>query len=177
MDNSVNSIWEILKIVLPAIIVFLTAYFLFRDMLENSQKQREFEFRVTNSREVTPVRLQAYERLALLLERISPQSLLMRVSPNEVNASDYHQQLLSHIRQEFEHNFSQQIYVSAILWETIRGARENLIGIINKSAEEINDDAPALALSKKIIENYIEEENQAIVIAMNELKKEVGKLF
>jgi hypothetical protein len=177
MDNSVNSIWEILKIVLPAIIVFLTAYFLFRDMLENSQKQREFEFRVKNSKKVTPVRLQAYERLALLLERISPQSLLMRVSPNETNAFEYHQQLLSHIRQEFEHNFSQQIYVSAILWETIRGARENLIGIINKSAEEVDNDATALTLSKKIIENYIDEENDAIVIAMNELKKEVGKLF
>jgi hypothetical protein len=177
MDNSVNSIWEILKIVLPAIIVFLTAYFLFRDMLENSQKQREFEFRIKNGKKVTPVRLQAYERLALLLERISPQSLLMRVSPNDITAFEYHQQLLSQIRQEFEHNFSQQIYVSAILWETIRGARENLIGIINKSAEEINNDAPALALSKKIIENYIEEEDQPIVIAMNELKKEISKLF
>jgi hypothetical protein len=177
MDNSVNSIWEILKIVLPAIIVFLTAYFLFRDMLENSQKQREFEFRIKNGKKITPVRLQAYERLALLLERISPQSLLMRVSPNDINAFEYHQQLLSHIRQEFEHNFSQQIYVSAILWETIRGARENLIGIINKSAEEVDNNAPALALSKKIIENYIDEENDAIVIAMNELKKEVGKLF
>jgi hypothetical protein len=177
MDNSVNSIWEILKIVLPAIIVFLTAYFLFRDMLENSQKQREFEFRIKNGKKVTPVRLQAYERLALLLERISPQSLLMRVSPNDIKAFEYQQQLLSHIRQEFEHNFSQQIYVSAILWETIRGARENLIGIINKSAEEINEDASALTLSKKIIENYIEEEDQPILIAMNELKKEVGKLF
>jgi hypothetical protein len=177
MDNSVNSIWEILKIVLPAIIVFLTAYFLFRDMLENSQKQREFEFRIKNGKKVTPVRLQAYERLALLLERISPQSLLMRISPNDITAFEYHQQLLSHIRQEFEHNFSQQIYISTILWETIRGARENLIGIINKSAEEINNDAPALALSKKIIENYIDEEDQPILIAMNELKKEVGKLF
>ena len=67
MGNDVNSIWEILKIVLPATIVFLTAYFLFRDMLENSQKQREFEFRVKNNRKVTPVRLQAYERLALFL--------------------------------------------------------------------------------------------------------------
>jgi hypothetical protein len=177
MNNDVNSIWEILKIVLPAIIVFLTAYFLFRDMLENSQKQREFEFRVNNSKAVTPVRLQAYERLALLLERISPQSLLMRVSPNESNAFDYQQQLLANIRKEFEHNLSQQIYVSPILWETIRGARENLIGIINKSAEEVNNDAPALSLSKKIIENYIDEENQAIIIAMNELKKEIGKLF
>ena len=177
MGNDVNSIWEILKIVLPATIVFLTAYFLFRDMLENSQKQREFEFRVKNNRKVTPVRLQAYERLALFLERISPQSLLMRVSPNDIDGFNYHQQLLSHIRQEFEHNLSQQIYVSAILWETIRGAKENLIGIVNKSAEEIGTDASALTLSKKIIENYIDEENQAIVIAMNELKKEVGKLF
>jgi hypothetical protein len=177
MENDVSSLWEILKIILPAIIVFLTAYFLFRDMLENSQKQREFEFRVKNAKRVTPVRLQAYERLTLLLERISPQSLLMRVSTNDIDVFGYHQQLLSHIRQEFEHNLSQQIYVSAILWETIRGAKENLIGIINKSAEETGANASAMALSKKIVENYIDEENQAIVIAMNELKNEVGKLF
>lgn len=177
MGNDINVFWEILKITLPAVIVFLTAYFLFRDMLENAQKQREFEFRVKNSGKVTPVRLQAYERLALVLERIAPQSLLMRVSPHDITAADYHQQLLSQIRQEFEHNLSQQIYVSTILWETIRGARENLIGIINKSAEEIGMEASALALSKKIIENYIDEEDQAIVIAMNELKKEVGKYF
>ena len=92
MENDMNSIWEILKITLPALIVFLTAYFLFRDMLENGQKRREFEFRVNNSKQVTPVRLQAYERLALLLERISPQSLLIRVSPHNLTASDFHQQ-------------------------------------------------------------------------------------
>jgi hypothetical protein len=177
MGNDMSSFWELLKIIIPALIVFLTAYFIFRDMLENSQKQREFEFRIKNSRKVTPVRLQAYERLALLLERISPQSLLIRVSPHDLSASDFHQQLLSQIRQEFEHNLSQQIYVSPMLWEAIRGAKENLIGIINKSAEEIDREAPALLLSKRIIENYIDEENQIIVIAMNELKKEIGKLF
>jgi len=177
MGSDINVFWDILKIVLPALIVFLTAYFLFRDMLENAQKEREFEFRVKNSGQITPVRLQAYERLTLVLERISPQSLLMRLSPHELNASEYHQQLLSNIRQEFEHNLSQQIYVSPMLWETIRGARENLIGIINKSAEEVGSEAPAIALSKKIIENYIEEDNQPVVIAMNELKKEIGKLF
>ena len=178
MINDISSpLWEILKIVLPALIVFLTAWFLLRDMVENSQKRREFEFRIKNSSRITPVRLQAYERLALLLERISPQSLLIRISPHELSAADYHQQLLSHIRQEFEHNFSQQIYVSPMLWETIRGARENLIGIINKSSEEIDNSAPALLLSKKIIENYIGEENQPIVIAMNDLKREIGKLF
>lgn len=177
MGSDTNLIWDLLKITLPALIVFLTAYFLFRDMLENGQKQREFEFRVNNSKQVTPVRLQAYERLALLLERISPQSLLIRVSPHDLTSSEFHQHLLSHIRQEFEHNLSQQIYCSPMLWETIRGAKENLIGIINKSAEEIDGEAPALLLSKRIIENYIDEENQVILLAMNELKKEIGKLF
>ena len=176
MGSDINVFWEILKVTLPAVIVFLMAYFLFRYMLENAQKQREFEFRVKNSKKITPVRLQAYERLALVLERIAPQSLLMRVSPHEVSAPEYHHQLLSNIRQEFEHNLSQQIYVSPILWETIRGARENLIGIINKSAEETGNEASALVLSKKIIENYIEED-QVIETAMNELKKEVGKYF
>ena len=177
MGSDINVLWDILKIVLPSLIVFLTAYFLFREMLENSQKEREFEFRVKNSGQVTPVRLQAYERLALVLERISPQSLLMRVSPHELTTSDYQQLLLSNIRQEFEHNLSQQIYVSPMLWETIRSARENLIGIINRSAEEVGSNSSALSLSKKIIENYIEEDNQPVVEAMNELKKEIGKLF
>jgi hypothetical protein len=177
MDSDINVLWDILKIVLPALIVFLTAYFLFRDMLTNAQREREFEFRVKNSGKVTPVRLQAYERLALVLERISPQSLLMRVSPHELTTSDYQQLLLSNIRQEFEHNLSQQIYVSPMLWETIRSARENLIGIINRSAEEVGSNSSALSLSKKIIENYIEEDNQPVVEAMNELKKEIGKLF
>jgi len=177
MGNDINSFWEILKIVLPAVIVFLTAYFLFRDMLENSQKQREFEFRVQNLGKITPLRLQAYERFTLLLERITPQSLLMRINPQNMSAGKYHQELLNSIRQEYEHNLSQQIYISPILWETIRGAREKLVGIINKSSEEIDDTSSALILSKKIFDTYLEEDNDPVAIALKELKKEVGKLF
>ena len=177
MGTDINSFWEILKIVLPALIVFLTAYFLFRDMLENSQKQREFEFRIQNSGKVTPLRLQAYERLTMLLERISPQSLLIRVNPKDKTAGQYHQEMLVSIRQEYEHNLSQQIYISPILWETIRGAREKLTGIINKSSEEIEDHAPAIYLSKKIFDNYVSEENDPVAIALNELKREVSKFY
>ena len=177
MGNDINAFWEILKIVLPALIVFLTAYFLFRDMLENNQKQREFEFRVQNMGTITPLRLQAYERFALLLERITPQSLLMRVNPQDMSSGKYHQELLNSIRQEYEHNLSQQIYISPILWETIRGAREKLVGIINKSSEEIDDSSSALILSKKIFDNYLEEDIDPVAIALKELKKEVGKLF
>jgi hypothetical protein len=177
MSNDIGAFWEILKIILPALIVFITAYFLFRDMLENAQRQREFEFKVQHAEKITPVRLQAYERLTLFLERISPQSLLVRIAPHNLSVSDYHQELLKNIRQEYEHNLSQQIYVTHILWETLRGAKEKLIGIINSSAEEIDPKGSALLLSKKIFENYFDEEKSPVEIALNELKKEVGKFF
>ena len=177
MSNDISAFWEILKIVLPALIVFITAYFLFRDMLENAQRQREYEFKAANSEKITPVRLQAYERLTLFLERISPQSLLVRVSPINQTVTNYQQALLQAVRQEYEHNLSQQIYVSHILWETIRGAKEQLLSIINKSADELDQEGSALALSKKIFEDYFDEEKPPIAIALSELKKEVGRLF
>ena len=101
----------------------------------------------------------------------------MRISPHQFSVTDYQQELLRNIRQEYEHNLSQQIYVSPILWETIRGAKEQLIAIVNKSAEEMEGKASAIQLSKKIFENYMNEEHQPVQIALNELRREVSKLF
>ena len=177
MTNDINGFWEILKIVLPALIVFITAYFLFRDMLENDQRRREFEFRVIHAKEMAPIKLQAYERLTLFLERISPESMLVRHSPQDLNVAEYHQILLSAIRQEFEHNLSQQIYVSQVLWETIRGAKEKLVTVINKSAEELDQKGSGYELSKKIFNNYLDEDPAPVALALSDLKKEVGKFM
>lgn len=177
MANDINGFWEILKIVLPALIVFVTAYFLFRDMLENDRRRREFEFRVVHAKEMTPVKLQAYERLTLFLERITPESMLVRHSPQDLTVSQYHQILLITIRQEYEHNLSQQIYVSPILWETIRGAKEKLITLINRSAEELEQQVSAYELSKKIFNKYHEENPAPVAIALTDLKKEVAKFL
>ncbi len=177
MANDIGGFWEILKIVLPALIVFVTAYFLFRDMLENDQRRREFEFRVLHAKEMTPVKLQAYERLTLFLERIAPESMLIRHSPQDLTVEQYHQILLSTIRQEFEHNLSQQIYVSLLLWETIRGAKEKLVTLINKAAEELDQKSSGYELSKKIFNNYLEEDPAPIALALSDLKKEVGKFL
>ncbi|GET29814.1 hypothetical protein [Prolixibacter sp. SD074] len=176
MDGNINSFYEILKITLPALVVFLTAYFLFRDMLENNRRQREFEFRIENQGQVTPIRLQAYERLTMFLERISPQSLLTRTL-SDISAARFHYELLKQIRQEYEHNLSQQIYVSVPAWEALRGAKESLIMLINKAADEVKKDEPAISLSNKIFQMYMEQEDQPVAIALAELKKEVRKLF
>ena len=177
MANDINGFWEILKIVLPALIVFVTAYFLFHDMLENDRRRREFEFRVIHAKEMAPVKLQAYERLTFFLERISPESMLVRHSPQDLTVAQYHQILLVTIRQEYEHNLSQQIYVSPILWETIRGAKEKLIAVINRSAEELDQQATGYELSKKIFNNYHDEDPAPVALALSDLKKEVAKFL
>lgn len=177
MANDIGGFWEILKIVLPALIVFITAYFLFRDMLENDKRRREFEFRVLHAKEMTPVKLQAYERLTLFLERISPESMLVRQPPQDLTVAQYHQVLLTTIRQEYEHNLSQQIYVSPVLWETIRGAKEKLVTLINRAAEELNQQSSAYELSKKIFTEYLEEDPAPVALALSDLKKEVARFL
>lgn len=177
MANDINGFWEILKIVLPALIVFITAYLLFRDMLENEKRRRDFEFRILHAKEMTPVKLQAYERLTLFLERISPESMLVRHSPQDLTAMQYHKILLTTIRQEYEHNLSQQIYISPILWETIRGAKEKLVTLINRSAEEVDPKGAGYELSKKIFTNYMELNPTIVAHALSDLKKEVGKIL
>jgi hypothetical protein len=128
---------DILKITLPALIVFFTAWVLLRNLIKNDQDKRRQEVVLQNSRTVTPIKLQAYERIVLFLERISLESLLVRVSSADMSAQQLHSALLNAIRNEFEHNLSQQIYMSQQAWEVVRNARSNMIKIINSEAEKM----------------------------------------
>ncbi len=171
------AIFEILKYTLPALIVFLTAYLLIRKFLENDQKLKKIDLMYKNEQYLLPIRLQAYERLVLFLERISPESLLMRVNRQGMTSQQLHSQLISTIRAEFEHNLSQQIYVSGESWEVIRNARSNLIKIINEAAKSIEPESPSLKLSQTILETIIDNENTPTNVAISHIKKEIKELF
>ncbi len=132
---------DILKITIPALIVFFTAWVLLRNMIRNDQDKRRQELILQNSRTVTPIKLQAYERIVLFLERISLESLIVRVSSPDMSALQLHSALLNTIRSEFEHNLSQQIYMSQQAWEVVRNARSNMIKIINSEAEKMPADS------------------------------------
>ena len=172
-----NDILEVVKYTLPALIVFLTAYLLIRNLIRNDEKKRMLEITLSNQKTILPVRLQAYERLTLFLERISPESILMRVNQANKNNKQYQTELLSTIRAEFEHNVSQQVYVSTNAWEMVKGAKGSLINIINAAAEQIKPDASALALSKKILENVMELKTPPTAQALEFLKKEMRQFF
>ena len=168
---------DILKITIPALIVLITAWVLLRNMIKNDQDKRRQELILQNSRTVTPIKLQAYERIVLFLERISLESLLVRVSSHEMTAPQLHSALLNAIRSEFEHNLSQQIYMSQQAWEVVRNARSNMIKIINTEAEKLPADSSGLLLGKRLLEKIIELETEPTRAAIDYVKNEIARII
>jgi hypothetical protein len=172
-----NELLEILKYTVPAIIVFLTVLVMLRTWSKNEDKRRKSEFNMHLTDDILPVRLQAYERSILLLERISPESMIIRVSRNDFNARQLQQELLSNITSEFEHNIAQQTYVSKEAWEKIKGAKNQIINMINETAKEVKPDASGPTLGKLILERLAELNHSPSQPAIEFLKLEVKTLF
>jgi hypothetical protein len=168
---------DILKITIPALIVFLTAWMVLRSLVKNDQDKRKQELILQNSRVVTPIKLQAYERIVLFLERISLESLIVRVSLSDMTASQLHSAMLNAIRSEFEHNLSQQIYMSQQAWEVVRNARSNMIKIINSEVEKLPPDSTGMVLSKKLLEKIMELEKEPTRAAIDYLKAEISRMI
>lgn len=172
-----ESVTDILKITIPALIVFFTAWVLLRNMIKNDQDKRRQELLLQNSRTVTPIKLQAYERIILFLERISLESLIVRVSTPDMSAPQLHTAMLNTIRSEFEHNLSQQIYMSTQAWEVVRNARSNMIKIINSEAEKLPPDSSGMALSKRLLEKIMELEKEPTRVAIDYVKNEIARMI
>ncbi len=172
-----GALLEVLKYVLPSLVVFITAYLLIKSFLDEKIKHKELEIKAIQKKELTPLRLQAYERIVLFLERISPHSLLPRTPQVNMDASMLQTQLLNTIRSEFEHNLSQQIYVSKEAWVITKSAKENIVQIINTAADRTPKDAPAFELSKTILEFMMQQNQSPTDTAIDLLKKEIESYF
>lgn len=164
---------EIFYVVLPALLVLLTAYLMIDKLLRNEDKRRNFELRKDGVTTVTPIRLRAYERLMLVLERTTPNTLIVTVARPDMTNQELHTQLLASIRQEFSHNLSQQIYVSDDLWNFIRGAQESLLRLVNTCAAQCNPTNSASELAERIIQVYTDTDQTPTEKAIEKLKNEV----
>lgn len=164
---------EIIKISISGILVLITAYYMLNNLLKNDERRRYYELKKETAKTLNPVRLTAYERFALFLERINPESMILRINEPGMTVADLHLALLSSIREEFEHNVSQQIYISPELWRCIKNSKESLIQFINTCSSKIPDDLPAIELAKVIIEGYNSIENTPTTVALSILKAEV----
>src|SRR5690554_2096991 len=122
-------------------------------------------------------RMEAYQRIVLLLERINPQSLIMRFHDSKKSAIMLQTELLSNIRSEFDHNVAQQIFISTSAWEMVKKSKEETIKIINVAAQSLDEKANSTELSNKVFEIIGELDELPTEITIKLLKEELQRLF
>lgn len=162
--------------ILALIIVGGVAILVFQFM-KFSKEKKNSSAKNLHAPEVFQTRLRAYERLTILLERLDPNNFLVQKVELNQTCLEFQARILNDIRREFEHNASQQIYVSDILWEEIDDAREDIVQLINMSAAQCKPDEPAEKLAKIIIQAFNTPQDTALFSAMRSLKAEVKELF
>ncbi len=161
--------------IVPALITGLVAYYFFKEHINNEDSRRSFLLRKDTQITALPTRLQAYERMTLFLERIKPSKLLIRVAPITSDKDDYESLLITTIEQEFEHNLSQQIYVTRDCWNIINSAKNSTIQLIRKaSMQEKTDTANKL---REVILTEMMEKRAPSETALSYIKEEVGSMW
>ncbi len=171
--NTLDFFLRLLGFTIPAIVVFVVTYLTLRKFLEEDYKKKLLELRIESRAELTPLKLQAYERLTILMERLKPDALIMRLSDPAMNAIEFKSLLERTVKEEFAHNVAQQIYVSNQAWSIITRVIENLLTEINNAYKDMNENSTALDLGKAILSDLIKRNDQSNKEAIDFLKKEI----
>ena len=171
----IDKLIEVGLSLLPTILVAAIAYYFFKQHIENENNIRRFKLQKSMQKETFPIRLQAYERMVLFLERISPSKLLTRIHPNSSNKEDYESLLIATIEQEFEHNLSQQIYVSDECWNVIRGAKNATIQLIRKAT--MNEKTDTANKLREVVLTDLMDKQAPSNTALALIKEEVSEMW
>jgi hypothetical protein len=143
MNPQPSVLLEMLKYILPSLVVLACAYFIIEKFLTNEITRKKLALFGENQKITLPMRMQAYERLTLFAERMDSNTMVNRFYTSTATATDLQLAMLQSIRTEFEYNLSQQIYVSKEAWQTICAAKEQEVAMINGIASQLAPGTPA----------------------------------
>lgn len=173
----------IIIVALLAIVIIVKEFYgseAIKKFVENEQKKTILEIQKIQESEVrkvvTPIQLQAYERLVLFLERMTPNNLVLRCYQAGMTTQLLKDVMIQNIRDEFEHNLSQQLYISSQAWAYIKNAKEDMINIINSIQAKEGENLTPTAFAGRLFELLAGKESQ-IELAQDFLKEEIQKRF
>ena len=169
-----DDIFQLFAFLLPAVVTGAVAFYFFRLHTNNEEGRRRYLLHKESQKNALPIRLQAYERMALFLERISITNLVVRVGPKNADKNDYENLLIRTIENEFEHNLSQQIYMSDECWNIIKAAKHATIQIIRKAA--MSESETSDKLREDILNSTMDKQSPSAT-ALAFVKKEIGSLW
>lgn len=170
-----SDISDVLLYMVPALIIAMIAYYFFSQNFKMETARLHYLLNKDNNKHSLPMRLQAYERMTLFLERIKPSKLLIRVTPSSPKKNDYEELLIANIEQEFEHNLAQQIYISSECWTIITTAKNATIQLIRKANLPESTDS-ANKLREVVLKEMMEKQSPSDA-ALAFIKQEVNELW
>jgi len=182
-----NFLMIAIAIVLPTLLVLIAVYVMLRYFSGQNEKQFDFlkanqdltrlklesERKKEREKVLIPLRLQAYERMVLFLERINPPNLLTREMKAGLTIAQLQGVILKALREEYEHNMSQQLYIDEVCWEQIKAAKEKIVQLVNSAASKFKTDEEGIKLANEILTGGFEVGNDPIEKAMSAIKKEI----
>jgi len=172
-----NDFIEILKYSAPLLIILIVVLVILKNLSEREKTRLRYDVVRVNNKLLTPVRLQAYERIILLLERIKPDAVAMRVRKPNFTYKQIQILMLETVRKEFNHNLSQQIYLSDETWSAIVNAKEQVVRLINLTGTRMEEDSSSNDFIRNLIEMYNDMETKPIENTIRLVKMEADKFF
>jgi hypothetical protein len=173
MDST--KIIEILAYTIPSLVTGGVAYHLFNSYFKDQQNTRRWLLQKDAQKEALPLRLQAYERMVLFMERINPTKLLIRIAPISNDKNDYENLIIAQIEQEFEHNLTQQIYMSDECWTIIVTAKNSTIQMIRKT--KMSDRVDNADKLREVLLSDLMEKQSPSNAALAYIKNEVSQMW
>lgn len=168
---------EVLKYVAPAGFVLGAVALVLKEQRSRKEAADRHKIYQKTFAHLVPLRLQAYERLIIYIERIGLENLLTRVDPQGKTARVFQMQLTAEVREEFTHNIAQQLYIKSETWAEVATAKERVIAMVNQVAKSLPPDAPAIELARRMINEMVKSETSPTLAAHAALKQDVQGMF
>jgi hypothetical protein len=168
---------DILKFTLAGIGTVYAAFYLIKPHLDKTESLQLMELKKTISNQTLPLRLQAYERIVLFIERVNPASMLLRLHSTGLSAAELHSIVANEIRNEFQHNITQQIYVSSRAWAVVNRVKDDTLSIVTNAVKALPETATGLDLSKTVLGHLSHLQDNPYDIALQIVKEDMEALF
>lgn len=162
---------------LGGIIAVTVAYLLVKGDIQHYFRFKLLERQKEERATLLPLRLQAYERVIIFIERINPANLLVRLHQSGIALSALQALIINEVNAEYQHNITQQLYISAASWDVVRKLKDDTIAMINNTVEGLPPEASGIDLSRKILLHMSSIEQNPYQLTIDLLKQDIHILF